>query len=289
MQTRHIQINGASFAYRDSGQGEPMVLVHAGLSDMRSTAPLEELLRPDFRVINYSRRYSHPNPPADDSVSDTVQVHVDDLLALIESLALGKVHLVGNSVGAFVCLLAARQRPDLVRTLTLEEPPVISMFLQELPPKPTEVLKLLFSSPGALVALVRFAVGAIDPATRAFRQGNDDAAVDLFARGVLGEAAYARVSPARRQQMMDNAKAHRAMLLGSGLPVFSPADATAVTVPTQLIRGSESPAFQRRINERLASLIPAAEDVCISSASHFVHEDNPPAVAEAVRGFCGRG
>lgn len=286
MNKQEIDLDGASFAYRENGHGDPMVLVHANISDLRSWEPLEPLLAKHFRVINYSRRFAHPNRPIGDGVDDVLARHVEDLVALIEKLRLGKVHLVGNSSGAFVCLLAARQRPDLVRTLTLEEPPVVSLFLQALPPKPGEVFKLLFSSPGALVALLKFGAGAIGPATKAFQQGRDDIALDLFARGVLGDAAYAKVPSLRKQQMTDNIKAHRAALLGVGLPVFTAMDAGAIRVPTQLVRGSDTPGFQRRINQRLAELIPGAKDVCIPNASHLVHEDNPQVVAEAIRTFC---
>ena len=287
MTKQKIDIDGALFAYRESGRGDPMVLVHASLSDLRSWEPLETLVAERFRVVNYSRRFAFPNRPIDDGVDEVLSQHADDLIALVEKLRLGRVHLVGNSSGAFVCLLAAQRRPDLVRTLTLEEPPVVSMFLRALPPEPGELFRLLFSSPGALVALLRFGAGAIGPATKAFREGDDDAAIGLFARGVLGGAAYARLAPARKQQMRDNVEAHRAALLGAGLPVFTAADAAAITVPTQLVRGSESPAFQRRINQRLAARIPGAKDVCVPGASHFVHEDNPRAVAEALRTFCG--
>jgi pimeloyl-ACP methyl ester carboxylesterase len=86
--------------------------------------------------------------------------------------------------------------------------------------------------------------------------------------------------------MLDNVKAHRAALLGAGLPVFTATDAAAIRVPTQLVRGSDTPGFQRRINQRLAGLIPEAKDVCIPNASHLVHEDNPQVVAEAIRTFC---
>lgn len=283
---QEIDLNGASFAYRDSGRGDPMVLVHANLSDLRSWEPLEPLVTEHYRVISYSRRFAHPNHPIDDGGDDALAPHAEDLVTLIEKLRLGKVHLVGNSSGAFICLLAAQKRPDLVRTLTLEEPPVVSMFLHTLPPKPGEVLKLLFASPPTLAALIKFGAGTIGPATKAFREGKEDAGLDIFASGVLGDAAYAKVSPARKQQMTDNVKPHRAALLGSGLPVFTAADAMTIKVPTQLVRGSDTPGFQQRINHRLAGLIPGARDICIPNASHLVHEDNPRAVAEAIRAFC---
>lgn len=288
MNQQQIELGGASFAYRDHGSGDPLVLVHASISDMRSWEPIEPQLALHFRVINYSRRFAHPNRPIDDGSDDAFGPHVDDLIALIEKLQLGKVHLVGNSSGAFICLLAAQKRPDLVRTLTLEEPPVVSMFLQALPPKPAEVFKLLRASPLTLASFIRFGAGTIGPATKAFQKGQDGKALNIFARGVLGRTAYSRISAERKQQMLDNVKPHRAALLGSGLPVFTAADAAAIQVPTQLLHGSNTPGFQRRINQRLAELIPGSKSVCISYASHLVHEDNPHAVVRAIRRFCNR-
>jgi pimeloyl-ACP methyl ester carboxylesterase len=286
MNMQEVQLNGASFAFREGGRGDPVVLVHANLSDMRSWAPLEPLLARQFRVINYSRRFAHPNPPIEPGADDSLLAHATDLIALTESLGLGKVHLVGNSSGAFICLLAARQRPDLARTLTLEEPPVVSMFLQALPPKPGEMLQLLLSSPATFLDFASFGAGTIGPATKAFRQGRNDLGLEIFARGVVGPAAYDRVSPARRRQMIDNVLPHRAALLGSGLPAFMPSDAAAIRIPTQLLHGSDTPRFQRRINRRLAELIPGACDVCIPNASHLVHEDNPQVVARTILDFC---
>lgn len=283
---REIDINGATLVYRESGHGDPMVLVHANLSDMRSWESIEPLVARHFRVINYSRRFAYPNRPAGRADTDPLSQHAEDLVALVDELSLGKVHLVGNSSGAFVCLLAAQLRPDLARTLTLEEPPVVSMFLKALPPRPGELLKLLFSSPGALVEFIKFGAGTMGPATKAFQAGDDSTGLDFFGRGVLGADAFAKLTPARRQQMMDNISAHRAAILGAGLPVFTAEDAAAVETPTLLIRGVDTPSFQRRINQRLAQLIPGANEVCVADASHLVHEDNPQAVAEAIRAFC---
>jgi pimeloyl-ACP methyl ester carboxylesterase len=289
MHKQVIELNGATLAYRESGRGiPPMVLVHANISDMRSWEPIEPMLARHFRVINYSRRYAYPNLPIGVGIDDTLSQHADDLISLIERVRLGKVHLVGNSSGAFVCLLVARRRPDLVRTLTLEEPPVVSMFLRSLPPKLGEAFKLMFASPFTFFELLKFGIGVIAPATKAFQNGNDGAALNYFASGVLGEAAHAKITAARRQQMIDNVRAHRAALLGAGLPVFTPRHAAAIGVPTQLLCGSDTPAFQQRINQRLAELIPGAQNIHIPNASHFVHEDNPAAVADVILNFCQR-
>lgn len=288
MNPQAIELHGAALAYRESGSGAPMVLVHANLSDMRSWEPIEPLLARHFRVINYSRRYAYPNQPIGAGIDDLLSQHAADLIALIERLRLGKVHLVGNSSGAFVCLLVAKWRPDLVRSLTLEEPPVISMFFKRLPPSPGEAFKLLLASPLAFVALLKFGARTIAPATKAFQLGDNGVALDCFARGVLGRAAFAKITPARRQQMIDNIRVHRAALLGAGLPVFTRRHAAAIRVPTQLLYGTDSPEFQHSINRRLVAAIPQAKNIRIPNASHFVHEDNPPEVADVIHDFCLR-
>lgn len=123
-------------------------------------------------------------------VQDALPAHARDLIALIEKLRLGKVHLVGNSAGAFICLLDAQQRPDLVRTFTLEEPPVVSIFLQAMPSKPGEVFKLLLSSPPTLAAFIRFGAGVISPVMKAFQKGQNDAGLATFARRPRGRPVH---------------------------------------------------------------------------------------------------
>lgn len=278
-----ITVEDTHLAYRVTGIGEPLVLVHANISDLRSWEPVEVELSRSFEVVNYSRRYAHPNRPIPVGASDPFEVHVRDLIALVETIGRGPVHLLGNSSGAFIALLAAAQRPDLVRSLSLEEPPVASMFVRRLPPTPIDMLTLLTTAPGVFVAFARFGAGALGPATKAFEAGDDEKALDAFTRGVLGPTFHARITPERRQQMLDNLAAHRAALLGAGLPAFVPDQARAIRTPTQLIRGEHTSHFQRRVNERLAALIPGARNVVIPHASHLVHEDNPAAVATAVR------
>jgi pimeloyl-ACP methyl ester carboxylesterase len=122
-----MTVRGEPLAYRRTGDGEPLVLVHANLSDMRSWGTIEPRLAGDFEVVAYSRRYAHPNRPIPAASDDQLDTHVQDLIALVEDLDLGPVHLLGNSSGAFITLLAASQRPDLVRSLSLEEPPVVDV------------------------------------------------------------------------------------------------------------------------------------------------------------------
>ena len=137
---RQLRVNETTFAFRESGQGDPMILVHGNISDIRTWNSVESSLARHFRVIVYSRRYAWPNTPIGEDEDDPWDVHANDLEALITNLDLSPVHIVGNSAGAYIALLLARRRPELFRTLILEEPPVVPIFLPSNPPTLIQIL-----------------------------------------------------------------------------------------------------------------------------------------------------
>jgi pimeloyl-ACP methyl ester carboxylesterase len=119
-----------------------------------------------------------------------MQPHVDDLASFLGAIDAASAHLVGSSWGGFICLLTAIRHPELVSTLVLEEPPVLSLFVST-PPKPRELLPLLLRRPLLALAIVRFGARTIAPAQRAFRRGHDEEAIRRFGLGVLGREGYA--------------------------------------------------------------------------------------------------
>ena len=58
----------------------------------------------------------------------SVAQHASDVAALIKSLNLGKVHLIGHSRGGAVALQVATTHPELIRTLILEEAGIGSLL-----------------------------------------------------------------------------------------------------------------------------------------------------------------
>jgi pimeloyl-ACP methyl ester carboxylesterase len=68
MNKQKIELNGATVAYRDSGRGIPVVLVHANISDMRSWEPdraaagcafSSHQLQPSVRLSKRAHRRRH--------------------------------------------------------------------------------------------------------------------------------------------------------------------------------------------------------------------------------------
>ena len=282
------KVNGTTLAYREEGQGEPVIFVHGGESDLRTWEQQLPVVGRSYRAITYSRRFARPNEDIDPEADDPMLPHVEDLAAFLREIDAAPAHLVGNSWGAFISLLTAVRHPDVVRTLVLEEPPVLSLFMKNTPPRPAELLRLLATRPRTGIALLKFGAGTVAPVQKAFRRGEDDKAMRIFSEGVLGRESFERLPEARKVQMRDNLSALRAQMLGAGFPPLDDDDVRGIRVPTLLMTGERSPAFLLRLTDRLEELLPIVGRVEIPDASHAMHEENASAVNEVIIDFLGR-
>lgn len=281
------EVNGVRLVYREQGEGEPVVFVHGSASDLRTWAPQVPAIGGSYRAVAYSRRYARPNEDIAPGIDDQMLPHVDDLVSFLGTIGAAPAHLVGNSWGAFICLLAAIRHPQVVRSLVLEEPPVLSLFVST-PPRLGELLPLLVRRPRTALAILKFGAGTVAPTQKAFRRGDDEQAMRSFVSGVLGREAYEQVPEERRQQMRENLSALRAQLLGAGFPPLADDEVRGVTAPTLLLTGEHSAPVLRRLSERLNELLPKSRHVEIEGASHRMHEEQPGAVNEAILGFLAR-
>jgi pimeloyl-ACP methyl ester carboxylesterase len=284
---RTAAVDGIALAYREQGEGEAVVFVHGSASDLRSWEQQLPAIGTRYRAIAYSRRYARPNEDIETGADDQMLPHMDDLAALLRLIGAAPAHLVGHSWGAFICLLAAIRHPEMVSSLVLQEPPVLSLFVST-PPSLRELFPLLVRRPRTALAILEFGAGTIAPAQRAFRRRDDDQALQAFARGVLGKETYERLPEERKQQARENLGTLRAQLLGAGFPPLDEEDVRGIRVPTLLMTGQRSPAVLLRLTEHLQRLLPNAERVDVAGASHAMQEENPGAVNEAILGFLGR-
>ncbi|MEE9454134.1 MAG: alpha/beta hydrolase [Paracoccaceae bacterium] len=272
--SKTLQLNDVSLAYQDMGQGDPVVLVHGGVSDLRTWTHQIPALTGKYRTIAYSRRYALPNTKIKEGANDPIDPHVDDLARLIHMLEVGPAHIVGHSWGGLIVFLLAMQRPELFRSMTLIEPPALTLFV-DVPPKISQVLLLLLRAPKTAVAILKLGALVMGPAEKAFRRGDDKAAIELFGKGVLGPERFAQLSPERYAQVWDNRATDKAQMIGHAFPPLDRAEISRIQVPTLLLIGSESPAAFRRLGFALHDLLPHAELKIVDGASHIVHEDMP--------------
>ncbi|WOH51622.1 alpha/beta fold hydrolase [Bradyrhizobium sp. sBnM-33] len=273
MQTREVQINGLTLHYIELGQGIPVVLVHGTLEDYRTWDGQLEALSKGYRLISYSRRYHYPNEWTKDSTDFSVTIHARDLAAFIKALNLTPVHLIGHSYGAFIAFLVARDHPEVIRSLTLGEPPIMPL------------LKTTPEGDALLTAAITRSIAT----SEAFKQGNDEEGVRRFVNGVLGEGSYEKLAPPVLKRLMDNAQELKGATSSRDLyPPTTCEDVQKVKAPTLLLDGERSPKMFRLINDRLEHCLLSVERATIPAASHQMEVENPHAFNEKVLAFIAK-
>jgi pimeloyl-ACP methyl ester carboxylesterase len=282
-----ININGSNFEYVEIGDGTPIVFVHGSISDYRVWKGQMEPFAIKYRVIAYSRRYHYPNEWKGDGSDYSIGLHAQDLVALIKELNIGKVNLIGNSYGAFISLMTAINNPDLVKTLVLNEPPVLPLLVSN-PDNPFHILSLFIRDFSTAKNFLNFGLRHMKPAMKALKNNQLEEGVQLFASGVLGKGGYEKLSDTVRASLMDNAQELKVELLGFGFPPFPKDEAAKMTIPTLFVFGKNSPKFLHSISDLLLNILPNSEKVVIPNASHLTHGENPVGYNKKVLEFLSK-
>lgn len=104
--------------YHEShGTGETVLLIHGLGSSTEDWEPQVEALSKRFSVVTYDvRGHGRTGKPRG---RYSVTQFAEDAAALIESLGLGPVHVVGLSMGGMIGFQLATDRPELVRSLVI--------------------------------------------------------------------------------------------------------------------------------------------------------------------------
>ncbi|MFB6891459.1 alpha/beta fold hydrolase [Kitasatospora sp. NPDC056327] len=105
-------------SYAVSGDGPPVVLVHAGIADHRMWDAVVPALARRYTVVRYDLRGFGESAPPAGPYSES-----DDLLRLLDHLGHDRVRLVGASWGGRVAAGFTLTHPGRVHSLTLLAPP----------------------------------------------------------------------------------------------------------------------------------------------------------------------
>jgi pimeloyl-ACP methyl ester carboxylesterase len=114
---RYIDLDGVRTWYEERGNGNPVVLLHGGLTDSRDFTGNLTALAERFRVYLPERRGHGHTPDVEGPLS--VEAMAGDMVAFLERVVGGPAPLVGYSAGAIVALQVACDRPKLVDRLVL--------------------------------------------------------------------------------------------------------------------------------------------------------------------------
>ncbi|MBP5938505.1 alpha/beta fold hydrolase [Streptomyces acidiscabies] len=250
-------------AYDVTGDGPPVVLVHAGVADHRMWDAVVPALAERYAVVRYDLRGFGESAPPTGSFRE-----VDDLARLLDHLGYGRVRLVGASWGGRVALDFTLAYPDRVQELAMLTAPW----------------------PGYDWSAEMIAYDAAE--TAALEAGDLDAAVqldlDMWLRGParswdeVGEGLAEQLrGPLRTLLANQEVVGEHSQGPGTG-------DLTTVSVPTLMALGKlDVPDFQD-IARRYAAEIPGAELVEFTNAAHLIAMDAPGEVGAVLGEFLGR-
>jgi pimeloyl-ACP methyl ester carboxylesterase len=259
--TAALALPGARLVYEMTGNGPAVVLVHGFGLDMRMWDAQVAPLAARFRVVRYDCRGFGASGPFDPAVPYT---HADDLLALLDHLAISDAVLVGLSFGGRVALQTALAAPARVRGLVLL---------------------------GAVLDGVPWDAGSADAL--------DEVARQVQVGGVLaGRAAWlAHPLFAAARERPDLASRLAAMVAGYpgqhwlGQDPHRQARPQPIDVLEDLVTpvlvavGEHDVACFREMSAVLARRIPGAEYRAVADAGHMINMEQPAAVSELLTRF----
>jgi len=118
--TRSVRAADLDVAYRETGAGTPVVLVHGNWATSSWWEPLLLRVPPRRRAIAYDIRGRGATRGPDSDYS--IPSFAADLLAFADALGLDRFDLVGHSLGSCVAMEFALQHGDRLRSLVVVSP-----------------------------------------------------------------------------------------------------------------------------------------------------------------------
>jgi pimeloyl-ACP methyl ester carboxylesterase len=246
----------------EAGSGAALIFIHGVMGDWASWAPQWPDFKARYRCVSYSRRYNHPNRNHMPSPDHSALVEAQDLLGLMDALALPRATLVASSYGAFIALALAVSHPARVQALVAVEPAMMGYAR--------------FSASGQ-AEWERFRAQVVEPAHAAFRAGEDELGA-LLMTGGIHHAGSSAIQGANLQRRLKNAHAMRMLALSSDeFPLLPPAALAALPMPVLLVSGELTPRVHAEVFCNVCAAMPQAAVARVSGAGHAVPRDQPQA------------
>jgi len=262
-------INGAELEYEVVGSGEPVLLIDMLLADCFLPLLSEPALADRYQLIRYHKRgwvgSTHTPPPV------SIRDQAADAAALLDHLGVRHAHIVGHSTGAAIGAQVTLDRPDVVHTLTLLEPTLVSL-------------------PHGQAFLKQAA-----PVFGAYASGDHAGAFAMFvaaASGLDWETCRALLEervPGVVTQSIKDADTFFGIELAS-LPAwtFGAEEAAAIHRPVLSVVGAETQPLWVEIADFLRASLPYVEESTIDGVGHLLQIQEPEPVARQIAQFLAR-
>lgn len=270
--------DGLTLRFDDSGEADlvPVVLLH-GLSSARSTwNGLAAALAGRYRVLTLDDRGHGESDHAPGAY--LLANYGADAVAFLEHTVDQPAMLIGHSLGGVIAAYVARERPDLVRGVILEDPPLFAGSRPADEPSPIVVM----------FGVMRQVLG--DMQARG-------APLDEYENMLLAAPSLGGNTTMAAMLGPEGTRAQARAMAGLDPEIFTPAvdgsalagAAPGVPLPcsTLVLRADPAlgAAFTTEDAERFLATNPGATVVTFEGAGHLVHDEQPERFLREVEGF----
>lgn len=272
-----LWVNGVRLAYRDVGTGDAVVLLHGWPETSHAWRKLMPLLAGSYRVIAPDLRgIGDSSRPQDGYDKKTVAT---DVRALVNALGIDRVFLVGHDMGGQVAYAYAAQWPDEVAKFVFIESGLPGFGQEQAMDvanggswhfgfnMQSDLATALVTGRERLFieyVLRRDTVGVVDPSSIT------DADLDIYA-DALSRPGALRASFNYYRELTTDAEDNRRL--------------GAVRLPMPVLAIGAEEGYGRSAATTMTKVADRVTDVMIGNSGHYVAEEQPAALARALRDF----
>jgi pimeloyl-ACP methyl ester carboxylesterase len=255
----HVVVDGLRVAYREAGDGPPLLLLHGGMSEGWEWHRQIAALSDRWRVVAWDAPGcgESDDPPRGWSLAD----YARSAVGLCRELGLDRPHVAGLSFGGGLALAVHHEAPALTRSLVL--------------------LSAYAGWAGSLPAdeVAARLAGCLELAARPSRPSREDglAFTGPRPRAEVLDELLVLAQRARPAALADQGRAFAEADLRPVLP--------AVVAPTLVMVGLEDRRSPPAVGEAIAAAVPGARLIAVPEAGHVLHQEAPDAVNAAMRAF----
>ena len=254
--------------YRITGEGEPLIVLHGLFGSLDNLGGIARRLEDGWQIHALDLR-NHGNSPHTEDMSYPAMA--DDVVAYMDAQGLEKASILGHSMGGKVAMQVALAHPERVRSVIAADIAPVGYA-----PRHDEILDGLNNLDLSIVASRRDADRQLaeyveTPGVRQFLLKNLERIPD--------------------DEQSDGQQRFRWRL---NLPVIDACYANIAAAPegdgpfegpVLFIKGGDSPYIQKKHEQTIRSLFPAAELRVITGTGHWLHAEKPDTFAALCRRF----
>jgi 3-oxoadipate enol-lactonase len=263
VQTGFAEINGAKIYYEVAGEGQPLLMVHAGIASKSMWDDQFDFFAQKYKVVRYDMRgFGHSLPVASD-----YQRH-EDIRALLDFLKIDHAYLMGCSMGGGACMNFVLDYPDRA-----------------------DALIMVGSAPGGF-SYPEWSPSPLDEAMEAASEKGDLERVDELALQIFVDGKGRtpdQVNPALRKKVYDMSMIalRNGKLLGNDVPTPTPAAKRIgeLHLPVLIVIGDLDEEYIAKAANFMTTNIPGAHKVIMQGTAHLPNMEFPKEFNAHVQGF----